>query len=99
MARAFAAEGCERIAITDRNAELLAAVQRDILSRHGDDGNVRVLAIPGDIADPAFAQGLVGEVVARFGRLDYAVNCAGVPSTGQRCTETSLDDFDRINCT
>ncbi|KAK6208978.1 hypothetical protein LQW54_006726 [Pestalotiopsis sp. IQ-011] len=96
VAEAFAAEGCERIAITDRNAELLAEVQREILSRHGVD-NMQVLAMPGDVADPAFAQGLVDEVVARLGRLDYAVNCAGVPSTGQRCTETSLDDFDRIN--
>ncbi|KAF7541655.1 hypothetical protein G7054_g389 [Neopestalotiopsis clavispora] len=103
VARAFVTEGCKSIAITDRNAELLKATEQAILELQpgqdddDDQGVVAVLARAGDIADAAFVQSLVNEVVATFGRLDYAVNCAGVPGTGQRCTETSFEDFDRIN--
>ena len=32
----------------------------------------------GDLTDPAFVEQAVGETVARFGRLDYLVNTAGV---------------------
>jgi NAD(P)-dependent dehydrogenase (short-subunit alcohol dehydrogenase family) len=95
VAKAFAAEGCKRIAITDRNAALLEAVREAITSQYD---NVSVMAVHGDISDSAFVQSFVDKVVAEFGRLDYAVNCAGVPGTGQRCTETSIEDFDRTNC-
>ncbi|KAK9776154.1 hypothetical protein SCAR479_07060 [Seiridium cardinale] len=94
VAKAFAAAGCIRIAITDRNADLLISVQDTITSAYKD---VRVYAKAGDISDPAFVQSFVDDAVTKFGRLDYAVNCAGVPGTGQRCTEMSIDDFDRIN--
>lgn len=96
VAKAFAAAGCKRIAITDRNADLLGPVRDAILS--ASPPGVEVYAEAGDISDAAFVQSFVQGVVAKFGRLDYAVNCAGVAGTGQRCTETSLEDFDRINC-
>jgi short-subunit dehydrogenase len=35
--------------------------------------------LAGDLGEPAFAEGLVGEVVARHGRLDVLVNNAGMP--------------------
>ncbi|SFH74440.1 SDR family NAD(P)-dependent oxidoreductase [Planctomicrobium piriforme] len=37
-----------------------------------------VLAIPGDIADPAVAQRVVGGAVEKFGRVDTLVNNAGI---------------------
>jgi NAD(P)-dependent dehydrogenase (short-subunit alcohol dehydrogenase family) len=37
-----------------------------------------VLAIAGDIADPAVADRVIGEAVAKFGRVDTLVNNAGV---------------------
>ncbi|KAK6076265.1 WD domain-containing protein [Seiridium cupressi] len=94
VAKAFAAAGCIRIAITDRNADLLISAQDTITSAYRD---LRVYAKAGDISDPAFVQSFVDDAVTKFGRLDYAVNCAGVPGTGQRCTETSMEDFDGIN--
>lgn len=51
----------------------------------------------GSIADESFVESLVDEVCQRWGRLDYAVNCAGVLGSGQRSTDTSTEDFDRIN--
>ena len=37
-----------------------------------------ILAVPGDIADPAVAKRIVNEGVAKFGRIDTLVNNAGV---------------------
>jgi NAD(P)-dependent dehydrogenase (short-subunit alcohol dehydrogenase family) len=41
-----------------------------------DDANI--LSVAGDIADPATAQRVIAEAVARFGRIDTLVNNAGV---------------------
>ena len=51
----------------------------------------------GNIADEEFVESFVAEVVSTFGRLDYAVNNAGILEGGQRSTETTTDAFDRIN--
>lgn len=37
-----------------------------------------ILAVPGDIADPAVAKRIVSEGIAKFGRIDTLVNNAGV---------------------
>jgi NAD(P)-dependent dehydrogenase (short-subunit alcohol dehydrogenase family) len=41
-----------------------------------DDPNV--VAVPGDIADPATARRVIGEAIERFGRIDTLVNNAGI---------------------
>lgn len=57
--------------------------------------------LPGNISDPKFIESLFQSIRAApapfSGRIDYAVNCAGVNGNGQPTTETSLEDFDRIN--
>jgi len=42
------------------------------------DASADVLAVPGDIADPAVADRVIGEAVAKFGRVDTLVNNAGM---------------------
>ena len=46
-----------------------------------------VLAVPGDIADPAVAERVVAEAVQKYGRVDTLVNNAGMfiakPFTGR----------------
>ncbi|WP_336814257.1 SDR family NAD(P)-dependent oxidoreductase [Bosea sp. MMO-172] len=37
-----------------------------------------ILAVPGDIADPSTAEAVVGEALARYGRVDTLVNNAGI---------------------
>src|SRR5262245_65094044 len=53
-----------------------------------------VLAIAGDIADPSVADRVIGEAVARFGRIDTLVNNAGIfiPKSFHEYTE---EDFHR----
>ncbi|TKA59792.1 hypothetical protein B0A49_11740 [Cryomyces minteri] len=93
-AMAFAEAGCRRIAITDMNAKELNDTQAAILAQ---SPNAKVLVRTGDIASEAFVDSFIAAVVKEFGRLDYAVNCAGIMGNNQSSTETSLDDFDRIN--
>lgn len=57
----------------DRNYRVVAT-SRSI--KQGSDPDI--LAVPGDIADPATAEAAVREAVARFGRVDTLVNNAGI---------------------
>ncbi|RAK80907.1 SDR family NAD(P)-dependent oxidoreductase [Aspergillus fijiensis CBS 313.89] len=93
VAKSFAAAGCARIAITDLNPSSLNDTQEAILAT---SPNVRLLAQAGDISNENFVESFIGAVVSEFGRLDYAVNCAGVLGEALRSTETSPEIFDRI---
>ena len=53
------------------------------------------LLLPGDLTDPAFLQGVVGRVLARFGRLDVLVNNAGICFV-KPLEETSYGELDAM---
>ncbi|CAI7675431.1 unnamed protein product [Penicillium pancosmium] len=94
VARAFAAAGCERIAITDVNPSTLEQTRLAVASTHP---KVQLLAHAGSVAEDLFAQSFIDQVVQKFGRVDYAVNCAGVLGLPRRSDETSIEEFDRVN--
>ena len=54
-------------------ADSLEAVARTIAGAHGVD----VLPVAGDLTDEAAVEAIVGQIRARFGRIDILVNCAG----------------------
>src|SRR5690349_6650227 len=56
------------------------------------DVSVDVLAVAGDIADPAVADRVIGEAVAKFGRVDTLVNNAGM-FIAKPFTEYTAADF------
>ena len=68
----------------------VAANSRSI--RH--DAATDVLAVAGDIADPKVAERVIGEAVAKFGRVDMLVNNAGM-FIAKPFTEYTPDDFAR----
>jgi NAD(P)-dependent dehydrogenase (short-subunit alcohol dehydrogenase family) len=59
------------VALNVRRAEQAAALGGDLAAFSG-----RAMVVLGDVADPAAVTAMVGEVVARFGRLDVLVNNA-----------------------
>lgn len=59
------------------------------------DGSPDVLAVAGDIADPAVADRVIGGAVERFGRVDTLVNNAGA-FLAKPFTEYTADDYARI---
>lgn len=56
-----------------------------------------MLAVPGDITTPKFIDSFFKAVVDKFGRIDYAVNSAGILGPDLRSTETQLSAFDAVN--
>jgi NAD(P)-dependent dehydrogenase (short-subunit alcohol dehydrogenase family) len=84
IAASFAQEGCTRIAITDREVAGLVDTEKLILAAHtlyvnSDKSHepVEIKSIPVDIKDEKGIEELIKTVAATFGRVDYAVNCAG----------------------
>jgi NAD(P)-dependent dehydrogenase (short-subunit alcohol dehydrogenase family) len=50
-----------------------------------------------DVLDEASVRDAVETALARFGRLDVAINSAGVPQAGKALHELTLDEWDRCN--
>jgi glucose 1-dehydrogenase len=67
-AQRFLAEGA-RVAAADANGDGLAA---------GFDGRDGVIAVAGDVAQPADAARMAAAAVEAFGGIDILVNCAGI---------------------
>ena len=94
VARAFAAAGCAGLCITDINAAALQQTAADLQSRNP---STQVLVVPGDISSAEFVESLFAQVKETFGRLDYAVNVAGIGGSGKTSAESSIEEFDKIN--
>jgi len=73
----------------DGYAVIAAALAMDQSSDPG------LIAVSGDIADPATARRIVDEARTRFGRVDCLVNNAGI-YIGKPFTDYTLDDFAAI---
>jgi NAD(P)-dependent dehydrogenase (short-subunit alcohol dehydrogenase family) len=82
-----AAEGADAVIVTDRNVDGLRETFEQI-----EEKGVRAALHAGDIAVPTIGEALVGLAVAQFGRLDCAINNAGI--TGSRTTIDSTSDED-----
>jgi short-subunit dehydrogenase len=70
-----------RLAVTGRSAGELESLAKRIR-----EGGTEVEVFPADLADPAAREGLIRDVVTRFGGLDVLINCAGVASFGEFAT-------------
>ena len=71
-AKLFARQGARLVVTARRQNEL-----EQLLDELDADGQGAVVAVPGDITDPALATELVGTAVRHFGGLDIAFNNAG----------------------
>ncbi len=89
-ALAFSAEGA-RVAILDRSAEALEAVEVSVKKTGGE-----VLSLTCDASSPDQVEAAIGQVVDRFGRLDIAFNNAGVENKAAAVHEIDLAEWDRI---
>ena len=89
IARRFASEGAS-VLCTDR--ELVRAQSTEsLIKKSGGSAS----AFQADVADPLQCDAQVAETVQRFGRIDIAVNNAGV-ALHRLALDTDLDDWERV---
>jgi len=77
-ARGLAQEGC-RVALNSRNEEKASLAAVKLAAETGS----QVIALPGDVTDPALPARLVEQTVDSFGGLDLLVTNAGGPPPGK----------------
>ncbi len=88
VARAFATAGA-KVVVVDRDP----AKQQQLYADWRDHADVW-LAAPVDIMDPAAAQAVVAQTVARFGRVDVLVNTVGGYRAGKPVVEMDMATWD-----
>jgi len=86
----FAQEGAH-VAVVDLNLETAEETAQMIIDEGG-----QAFAFQADVSRAVDVQAMVGEVVARYGRLDCAFNNAGIEGGTVRTMEVEEADFDRI---
>jgi len=89
-ARIFAREGA-RVAVVDMNG----AGARETVSLIESEGG-EAIALETDVADESSVRSMVAETVARFGRLDAALNNAGITSAHSSFHELDFADWQRM---
>ena len=91
IAESLASEGCN-LCLVARTKETLEKAASDIRSTYG----VEVLAIAGDVSDPALAKRVISEAASKFGSVHILINNAGGPPPGsftQHSDETWMQAF------
>jgi NAD(P)-dependent dehydrogenase (short-subunit alcohol dehydrogenase family) len=87
---AFAREGAKVVVTGRRKAE--GAETIELVEKAG----VKGLFLAGDVSDEEQVKKLVATVVDHFGRLDIAVNNAGVEGTPKPLTEATAEEYQHV---
>lgn len=56
----------------------------------------KAIYVNADVSDPVQVDDMVAQVVAKFGRLDFAVNNAGILGEEKKTAEYSIETFNRV---
>lgn len=94
IVRLLARETCAGIAVADINADALAAVQSELVSI-ATNKDFKCITIKVDVRDEVSVTEMVKRATESFGRIDYAVNCAGI-GLKKALADTDLKEWDRM---
>jgi NAD(P)-dependent dehydrogenase (short-subunit alcohol dehydrogenase family) len=89
-ARLFARQGA-RVVLASRSEEEIARIAEEIRASGGE-----ALAVRTDVADAASVESLIQRTVDSYGRLDMAVNNAGVAGGNKPLVEVTEETFDQV---
>ena len=90
MALLFAKNGA-KLVITDLNEEAGKNVVKEIESNEGE-----AIFVKADTSNPKDSQKSIDEALARFGKLDIAVNNAGIVGPVQSIEEYDIDAWNKV---
>lgn len=95
VARKLVARGVT-VVMTGRRQTVGEAAVKEIEAAARDGAQVRF--IQNDVTDETAVKGLIDQVVAEFGRLDYAVNNAAISNETANMVQSSSDNYrDMVN--
>ncbi|KAF2499910.1 3-oxoacyl-reductase [Lophium mytilinum] len=89
----FARDGCTKISAVDISAAALESTAAIVAAQFP---NVELLQNTGDITKETDIDRIFANTVKKFGRIDYAVNNAGVGAQLRPTTEVPSSDYDRV---
>jgi NAD(P)-dependent dehydrogenase (short-subunit alcohol dehydrogenase family) len=89
-AEAFAAKGTS-VVVAARREEDLASLVTEIEARGG-----KAIAVKTDVSATRDVEHMVARAIETFGRLDYAVNNAGIEGRFAGITDLTEEDWDRV---
>jgi NAD(P)-dependent dehydrogenase (short-subunit alcohol dehydrogenase family) len=89
-AEAFAAKGA-RVVLAARRQEELASLATEIEARGGE-----ATAVKTDVSATKDVERMVAHAIETFGRLDYAVNNAGIEGRFAGIADLAEEDWDRV---
>jgi NAD(P)-dependent dehydrogenase (short-subunit alcohol dehydrogenase family) len=92
-ALAFAKHGITRLALADIN---FPALETSVAALRKKYPAVSVLPLELNVRDRAAVRNSIAQIVQRFGRVDVAVNNAGVGGSGKLTHELEYDEIDHI---
>ncbi|RYP83554.1 hypothetical protein DL769_001341 [Monosporascus sp. CRB-8-3] len=92
-ALAFAKHGITKLALADINADLLAKSSASLKELYPD---VDILLLTMDVRNAEQVKHGIAQTVDKFGRLDIAVNNAGVSGGGQQTHEIDDEEWTRV---
>ncbi|CAK7201382.1 hypothetical protein SEUCBS139899_004086 [Sporothrix eucalyptigena] len=92
-ALAFARNGITNLALADINLEALEASSKELQEKYP---NVNVINLQVDVQSGEQVKATVAKVVAKFGRLDIAVNNAGIGGSGKPTHEVDEEEWRRV---
>ncbi len=84
------AEEGARVALVDRNAELLTEVERQL------PASAQAMSFPLDVSDEAAVEACASAVIGRFGKVDVLCNIAGVACGREIATEQNMDTWRKV---
>lgn len=88
IARAFLTEGAN-VVIAARGEQSLRRAEEELSAAVADKGVREVLSLQADVTNEDQVRAMVEQTIARFGRLDVLVNCAGRSTRGEVLATTT----------
>ncbi len=89
VARRLAQEGCD-LCLIDLNEELLEQLKIEL------ETSTQIAIYTGDVTNHSFIQHVVQDIQQNFGRLDFALNNAGVTTPANAVTDISIEEWHRV---
>ena len=81
-----------RVVISDIDEKKL----KDLAASTDEFEGKALFSVPADISKPKDVQNLIHQTVQKFGRLDIAVNNAGIEGARKSTVDYSIEDWDRV---